>query len=335
MLYRLKNVLKSYDGKPVLDINTLYLEKGKIIGLLGPNGAGKTTLLEILSFLLTPSAGEVFFEKGHVDFRGGKIVDLRRKVCLVQQQPILFTSTVFNNVAFPLRVRKFPKKKLKNQVTELLKLVGMEGFTDANAHRLSGGETQRVAIAQALACFPEVILLDEPTASVDVENQITIERIITDINRAKRISVIFTTHDMVQASRLADETVFMFEGRIASSTYENIFSGHIETDPSGNTVCKVLNGLKLTVSAGKQGPVRISIDPAGIHILEAENDRSSTNTFKGRVIQLIDERDRIRALVDIGLPLSVLLSPHLFTDLSMKIGAEIWLSCPPESIEVF
>ncbi|MBW1993757.1 MAG: ATP-binding cassette domain-containing protein [Deltaproteobacteria bacterium] len=333
-LYELKNVIKSYGGKPVLNLDRLELEKGKIIGLLGPNGAGKTTLLEILAFLSTPDAGEMFFENERIDFKSNKILDLRRKVCLVQQQPILFTSTVYKNVAFPLKIRKFPKEKRDAQVDELLKLVGMKGFTDAKAHRLSGGETQRVAIAQALACFPQVILLDEPTANVDVENQITIERIIRDINQKRQISVIFTTHDMVQASRLANETVFMFEGKIASSTHENIFSGYVETDPSGKNICTLVNGLKLAIKANRRGPVRISIDPAGIRIQQAENP-SCENSFRGKIIQIIDERSRIRILVDIGLPLSVLLPKKLFAHLSMKIGAEIWISCPYESIEVF
>jgi tungstate transport system ATP-binding protein len=99
----------------------------------------------------------------------------------------------------------------------------MRDFGHARAHKLSSGETQRVSIARALACFPEVILLDEPTANVDVENQIAIERIIREINRTKSISVVFTTHNMIQASRLADETVFLYEGKVARSIYENIF----------------------------------------------------------------------------------------------------------------
>ena len=97
---------------------------------------------------------------------------------LVQQHCILFTATVWKNVEFPLTIRRIDKARRERIVEELLDLVGMAAFRHSKAHRLSGGETQRVAIAQALACFPEVILLDEPTANVDVENQITIERIV-------------------------------------------------------------------------------------------------------------------------------------------------------------
>ncbi|MBW1820659.1 MAG: ATP-binding cassette domain-containing protein, partial [Deltaproteobacteria bacterium] len=215
VLYELKNLIKTYDQRTVLNLERLNLKKNKVLGLLGPNGAGKTTLLEIMAFLIRPSAGSLWFKKEMVNFTNGNLMDLRRKVVLIQQQPLLFTTTVFKNVEYPLKIRKTSRAKRERIVKELLDLVGMGMFRHASAHKLSGGETHRVAIAQALACFPEVILMDEPTASVDVENQINIERIIKKINREKGISVIFTTHDMIQASRLADETVFLFEGKVA------------------------------------------------------------------------------------------------------------------------
>ena len=233
MSYRVKDLIKTYGGRTVLNLEDISLEGGKVHGIIGPNGAGKTTFLEVLAFLLPPTSGEVWFGEERVDFSGLKLIRLRQRVVMVQQKPILFTTTVYNNVEFPLKIRGRPGPERERTVNELLDLVGMENFRDAKAHRLSGGETQRVAIAQALACSPEVILMDEPTASVDVENQINIERIIREINRKKGISVIFTTHDMIQASRMADEIVFMFEGKAADSIHENIFSGRIETDPGG------------------------------------------------------------------------------------------------------
>ena len=153
------------------------------------------------------------------------------------------------------------------------------------AHRLSGGETQRVAIARALACSPEVILFDEPTANVDVENQIAIERIIQEINREKGISVIFTTHDMVQASRLADHTLFLFDGKITRSTYENIFNGRIELDDNRGKYCLIQNRLRLGVHTNKEGPVRILIDPTLVKITIDEGAATTENTFCGKLIQ--------------------------------------------------
>jgi tungstate transport system ATP-binding protein len=336
MLYELRGLKKVYNQRTVLDIEDLTLEEGQVTGLLGPNGAGKTTLLKILTFIQEPSSGEIWFKGNRVNFAGGNLIDLRRKVVLVQQQPILFTSTVASNVAFPLRIRRIGKTERERLVNELLELVGMLSFRDAMAHRLSGGETQRVAIARALACFPEVILMDEPTASVDVENQIVIERIMGEIKRKREISVIFTTHNMIQASRLAEKTVFLFEGRVARSTYENIFSGLIEEDEKGDKICVLQGDMKLYVKNGKPGPVRISIDPERINIWREGSDRDpQKNIFSGRLIQLTDENSRVRALVDVGIMLSVLIPKEKLEDSGIHIGMRLWVGCPEQSIEVF
>jgi tungstate transport system ATP-binding protein len=311
------------------------MERDKILALLGPNGAGKTTLLEILAFLARPNAGDIWFDSEKVNFTLGSLMTLRKKVVLVQQQPVLFSTTVFKNVEFPLKIRNTPKAKRDRIIGELLALVGMEMFSHAIAHKLSGGETQRVAIARALACSPEVILMDEPTASVDVENQITIERIIREINREKRISVIFTTHNMIQASRLADETVFLYEGRVAQSIYENIFSGRIEVGEKGGKYCLLQNGLKLRVPSQKTGPTRISIDPNTLRVSKGIDDPFDDNTFKGTLIQLSSEQGRVRALVDVGIPLSVLIPKEEFEGLQLSVDEKVYLTCPEEGIEVF
>jgi tungstate transport system ATP-binding protein len=335
LLYELKHMKKNYDCRVVLDIESLALKAGQITALLGPNGAGKTTLLKILTYILEPTSGELWFRGYRINFAGGRLIDLRRKVVLVQQQPILFTSTVENNVAFPLRIRKIQKDKSERLIDELLELVGMLPFKYARAHKLSGGETQRVAIARALACFPEVILMDEPTANVDVENQIVIERVIREINEKKGISVIFTTHNMIQAARLAHHTVFLFEGKVTRSIYENIFSGHIDVDDKGKNVCTLQSGLKLHVMHQKAGLVKLSIDPERIEIRHREDGPLPKNTFTGKLIQLTDENHRIRALLDVGIMLSALIQKERLRDHEFQIGMTLSVCCPEESIEIF
>jgi tungstate transport system ATP-binding protein len=335
MLFKFSKLIKQYNNKTVLDIEELSFQRGAVYGLLGPNGAGKTTLLEIMAFLLTPTSGIVLFEDKVVDFNKANLINLRKKVVLVQQHPIMFSTSVSNNIEFPMRIRKVSEDSRKKSVEDLLTLVGMEDFRDAKAHRLSGGETQRVAIAQALACSPSVVLLDEPTASVDVENQIIIERIIKDISKKNGISVIMTTHDMVQASRVTDEYVFLFEGRLARSKHENLFNGYIEKGLDGNSYCEVQDGLKLKVNSKKTGPVRLSINPEALAINNENNNHSNSNFFKGRLIQLTDEKDMIRVLVDIGIPISVLISKEISSSLKLNMGGEITVDCPPESILIF
>ncbi len=335
LLYELKELKKDFDHRTVLNLKSLSLEKSKIISLLGPNGAGKTTLLEIMAFLSSPTSGEVWFNGEKIDFSKARLMYLRRKVVVVQQHPILFTTKVSRNVEFPLKIRGISKRKREGVVEELLDNVGMGAFTNAKAHKLSAGETQRVAIARALACSPEVVLLDEPTANVDVENQITIERIIREINKAKGISVIFATHNMMQASRLSDKTIFLHEGQVARSTYENIFSGHIETDVGGRRHCLLQNGLKLAVRSEKSGTVRLSIDPSAIRISPSPGFASDENTFQGKLMQLTDERNWVRALIDIGIPVSALIPKNVFKSLAPTMGDTVWVTCPIASIEVF
>ena len=330
MLYELKNLKKSLGGRTVLDLS-LKLPKGSVVGLLGPNGAGKTTLLELLAFLSPPSSGEIWYRQRRIDFTGPDLIGLRRTAVLVQQNPVLFTASVYRNVAFPLRIRGADRKKRKQTVHELLRLVGMEAFTQTAAHRLSGGETQRVAIAQALACSPEVILLDEPTASVDSENRIIIERIIRDLNREKGISVIFTSHDAVQASRLSDDTLFLRDGRLAEYAYENLFSGDIDIDKEGKTVCCIGNGAAIPVKTGKTGRVQIAVDPRAIRIGGDEQEGG----IRGRLMQLTADKDGLRALVNIGVPLSILIPGRQAADMRLDVGDQVQVAVPPEGVVIF
>jgi tungstate transport system ATP-binding protein len=334
MLYELNDLKKTFGRRTVLDLAELSLKQGGLIGLLGPNGAGKTTLLEILGFLRRPTSGNITFRNTPIDFTERVLMQLRRRVVLVQQHPILFTTTVHRNLEFPLKIRGMQREERERTIEELLELVGMREFRYARAHKLSGGETQRIAIARALACFPQVVLFDEPTASVDVENQIAIERIIREINREKGLSVVFTTHDLIQASRLADTTIFLFQGRLAHSTYENIFSGRIELADNGRTYCVMQNRLKLAVETDKTGAVRISVDPAKVKIHYPPLAPPGENSFTGNLNQLTDEHLRVRALVDVGLPLSVLIPKEEFKTIPLELGGQVQLTCPPESIEI-
>ncbi len=223
MLYQLYEVQKVFGRRTVLDLSSLEIPARRVIALVGPNGAGKTTLLEILAFLSTPSRGRIVFMGQSVPRQPKGLRALRRQVVLVQQQPIMFTTTVEHNVAYPLRLRGVPRAEREAAVGRLLDVVGLGGLRKAEAHRLSGGETQRVAVARALACRPRVILLDEPTTGVDLEHRDVLERLVRRINRKEGISVIFTTHDPLQAARLADQTVYLVSGKPGWGGLENIF----------------------------------------------------------------------------------------------------------------
>jgi tungstate transport system ATP-binding protein len=334
MLFEVKSLTKVYEGRKVLDIPELGIEKGAVHGLLGPNGSGKTTLLEILSFLSRPTTGVVTYNEKKVVFLEAQLQALRREVVMVEQHPILFTTTVYKNVEFGLKVRKVPRNRRETIVRDVLEMVGMSDFVEARADKLSGGETQRVAIARALACAPKAILFDEPTSNVDVENQIIIERIVRDINSQKGISVILATHNRIQAARLCDYTVFLFNGKPATSIHENLFSGSIESDQDGKAYCLIHDKIKLDVETRKKGDVKISIEPRKIMVSETGAPGQDNHTFVGRVMQLTDEGGDVRALIDIGIPISVLLDRDVLAGGRIVTGQEVCVSCPPDSIEI-
>lgn len=334
-LFEIRNLTKVFGDRTVLDIPELSFERGIIYALLGPNGSGKTTLLEILGLLSAPTTGQILYNHHPIDFSGTQVHVLRREIVMVHQNPILFTTTVFKNLEFGLKIRGVSRSRRKRLIEESLDLVGMREFIGADAHRLSGGETQRVAIARALACSPKVMFFDEPTANVDVENQTAIEQIISDINTEKGISIVFTTHDLIQASRLPRKVISLFDGRQVSSTFENIFGGKILPGQNGNKVCLVRDRVRFSVGTDRAGAVRLSIDPHKIEVHKGGKEAGGENRFTGRIIQLTDEQDFIRAVVDIGIPLNILLPKNRAADLPLIIGKDLPVSCPPETIRVF
>ena len=186
MLYEMNGVERNLGGRKILDIASLTIRPERIYSLSGPNGAGKTTLLKLLAFLEKPNSGEMRFRSEQVIYNENDLLNLRRQVVLVDQSPLLFTGTVARNVEFGLRVRKVGSAERRERVLEALQQVGMVGFIEAEAHKLSGGETKRVALARALAVRPKVLLCDEPTANVDSENQRIILDILADLNRQRK-----------------------------------------------------------------------------------------------------------------------------------------------------
>ncbi len=218
-LYELHDIRQRYHERNVLDIARLRLEAGRIYALTGPNGAGKSTLLRLLAFLEAPAAGTLFFRGERVrNASGAALLALRRRVVLVDQHPVVFSTTVAKNVAFGLVVRKVEKKERQRLVDEALDTVNLGRYRHGQARELSGGETQRLALARALAIRPEVLLCDEPTASVDEANQHIICSVLKRINREHGTSILFTTHDKQQAESLAQHSLHLDQGRLLHSS---------------------------------------------------------------------------------------------------------------------
>ena len=195
MVYEISELTKVFDNRTVLDISSLTIERERIYAMLGPNGSGKTTLLNILGFLDPPTTGNILYCERPVNFAEAYLHNLRKTVVVVDQQPILFTTTVYKNLEFGLKIRKIPNKRRKHIIEEALDLVGMRAFAEARAHKLSGGETQRVAIARAIAVLPEVLLCDEPTSQLDADNVKAIMEVFKSIKENFNSLIVIATHD--------------------------------------------------------------------------------------------------------------------------------------------
>ncbi len=214
-LYELRGVTKDFEGRRVLDIDRLTLDPGCLTVVQGPNGAGKTTLLRLLAFLLAPDSGRLWFEGVPVERGLNHLTALRRRVSFVAQDSYLFNGTVEKNVAYGLAVRGADRRQRTAAVRRALEAVGLAGFERRKARRLSRGESQRTALARALALDPEVLLLDEPFTAVDRAHLPHLEQVIAELP-AQGCGVVLVTHDQAQAQRLAQRMVNLDQGRPAA-----------------------------------------------------------------------------------------------------------------------
>jgi tungstate transport system ATP-binding protein len=212
----LKNIVKSYD-REVLNVRTLAFERGKIYGIIGPSGAGKTTLLRIINLLTEPDRGTIYFEGRPIPPNGPARLALQRQMTLVFQKPLLFSTTVRENIAYGLRTRGYSREEIKKRVSALLEQIGLPHMKERHAGTLSGGEAQRVALARAVAFKPKLLLLDEPTANLDPANVELMEKMILQLKQTMEVTIIIVTHNIFQARRLTDETIFLYDGQVVET----------------------------------------------------------------------------------------------------------------------
>ncbi|MCR4407451.1 MAG: phosphate ABC transporter ATP-binding protein [Anaerolineae bacterium] len=212
LIYQLRNISKSYNGRCVLRVDHLQIHRGEVFSVVGPSGAGKSTLLRLLNFLEPPTSGYIRFLDAEFGPDRPMPLELRRRVTTVFQRPILLSRSVWANVNYGLRLRG--QRDSAPQVKAVLEQVGLAGLAGQPARTLSGGEAQRVALARAIALQPDVLLLDEPTANLDPYNVGMIEDIVRRLNRERGTTVVLVTHNVFQARRLAHRVALLLEGQI-------------------------------------------------------------------------------------------------------------------------
>lgn len=304
----LRQVFKLFNGESVVRGIDLTIRRGEFFSILGPSGCGKTTTLRLIGGFEHPSTGEVLI-------RGQSMTQVpayRRPVNTVFQSYALFNHlTVWENVAFGLKLQKHRKAEMQVRVDEALKLVKMETFAKRFPAQLSGGQQQRVALARALVNRPAVLLLDEPLGALDLKLRKEMQIEISNLHRELGLTFVMVTHDQEEALSLSDRIAVMNQGRIEQidsphRIYEqpktpfvadfigdtNLFQGKIEGYTSSTLWINTDNGLQMKAQppeAGPSltsGPVMVSIRPEKIQV-DLSHPTDNTNCFEGRLLNVM------------------------------------------------
>jgi tungstate transport system ATP-binding protein len=353
-MIEIRDIYKQFGEKEVLKGVNATIERGEVFTIIGPSGQGKSTLLRLINLLDTPTRGSILFEGVDI-YRSRDKRAIRRKMAMVFQKPVVFSTTVYENIAYGMHFRGIDKKRIQEQVDHSLEVIDMVGFADRKAKSLSGGEMQRVALARAMVTEPELLLLDEPTANLDPLATHKIEKLVRHYNKEAGTTVIMSTHDMQQGQRLATRVAVMMHGKFAQiGTPRDVF-----TSPADREVANfvgVKNILTGTITASSEGvgtlavnglsvdaatplpagtPVWASILPEDITLLLSHGKwTSARNVFPGRIVRFSPRGTLLNVTVDVGVELSATVTWKSAEEMGLKTGDEVRLSFKASAVHV-
>ncbi|TVR67323.1 MAG: ATP-binding cassette domain-containing protein [Spirochaetaceae bacterium] len=321
-LITIRDLLFSYPGSPpLLSVKELSLDQGRIAVLIGDNGCGKTTLLKVMAGLLTPGAGTVT-----------RSAD---PLVLVHQKPSLFTESVGANVAWPLKIRRIPRREIRKRLDAALEMVGLEHLENRWAPSLSGGEKQRAAIARALILNPAVLLLDEPTSNIDAPSVETIERVLR-VLAAEGTTVIMSTHNLASAYRLADRLLPMVRGSLVPS-HENVLRGRA-LDPGEEHIGRfqLEEGPVIYCPAARGTFTRAVIRMEDIILSAGEMVSSAQNHLAGTVATVLaEDSELVRIELDCGFPLDAVVTHRSVDELELKRGSTVYATFKASAVALY
>ncbi|HOO41657.1 MAG TPA: ABC transporter ATP-binding protein [Syntrophales bacterium] len=344
VILELRNIQIKRGGMLVIDLPALSIETGEFLSLIGPNGTGKSTLLLALSCLLKPVRGSLLFHGREVRDNQA-VIDYRRHIAMVFQEPLLFDTTVFDNVASGLKIRGISKKERTPLVEEYLERFGISHLAQRSARKLSGGEAQRTSLARAFATKPEVIFLDEPFSSLDPPTR---EGLINDLDlilKETRTTALMATHDQSEALRLSERIAVMKEGKIiqigtptqvmnhpadefvASFVgVETILSGTVKENREGIIVVDI--GGHTFEALGELRPgtgVTCCIRPEHITLARfpADSGSSARNALTGKIENIQPMGLFYKIQLDCGFYLVAYITRTSLEELSLKTGDQV------------
>jgi putative spermidine/putrescine transport system ATP-binding protein len=342
---RFDKVDKSYDGKilVVKDLN-LDIAEGEFITMLGPSGSGKTTCLMMLAGFETPTNGEIYLDKNPIS----NIPPHKRGIGMVFQNYALFPHmTVYENLAFPLRVRKVPKEDADKKIDKALSMVSLSGFENRMPGQLSGGQQQRVAVARALVFDPAVVLMDEPLGALDKNLRESMQYEIKHIHESIGVTVVYVTHDQGEALTMSNRIAVFNDGKVQQLSspdklYEepvnsfvaefigenNRFSGQVTDVSKDKCKVKLDDGSEILAnpiavkSSGEKTIVSLRPERALINTKE-----KMENNFKGKIEEVIYHGDHTRVRLNLlGNKDFILKVPNSSANMDIKLGNQINVS---------
>jgi len=354
-VFNLKDLRVDRGGVQILDIPSFSLHENEFVSLIGPNGAGKSTLL--LSIM-----GLIKRQSGTLEYRGREIgteaawLELRRRIAMVLQEPLLFDSTVYDNVASGLKIRGVGRGEMRSRVMTYLERFNLTDMAQRSARKLSGGEARRVSLARAFAVEPEMIFFDEPFANLDPPTRQSLTDDMDKIIREKGISAILVTHDQSEALRMSDRIVVMNSGGIVQSGtpvavmnrpvnefvanfvgMETILEGEVLSNRDQQMAVIVAGHEIDTVGDEQPGDhVYCCIRPENVtvSVSHASEKTSARNGYPGRIVEIASMGPFLKLQLDCGFPLTAYVTRESFANLGLSEGKGIYASFKATSVHL-
>lgn len=327
--YTIEDVTFCYNSKICLRVKALEVREGEVTALVGPNGAGKTTLLHLLAFVESPASGSIrFFEQSVTDHNK---LACQRRVGLLLQNPYLFHASVLSNILWGLRIRGIKGDRARKAALEALDKVGLSGFEQRHARSLSGGESQRVALARCLVLEPEVLLLDEPANHLDAESVQRTKEMVLELNRKHGRTVVLATHNLPDAKTMASSIIHIFQGRVVPGSPDNLFLGRLSDCGSRFDTGRIEIRLPAPARSGSH----ITVDPTKIAVSQTQPEVTPANTFNGRVVSLSADNGVVTVSVEAGERFRIDSSWDTDNLSRLHLGQGVWITLKTDGITVF
>ena len=351
-----RDLIVARGGVEVVRVPSFSIHENETMTLIGTNGSGKSSFLLSIACLLRPKSGHITFRGVPLKYEGGA-TDYRRKLAMVFQEPLLFDTTVYENVAAGLRIRGVPGQEIHKRVGACLEQFKITHLTERSASKLSGGEAQRTSLARAFATRPEMILLDEPFVALDPPTRQALTEDLEQTLRDSGAAAIITTHDQIEALRLADRMVVMQNGSIVQSgtpsavmsqpvnefvaTFvgmENVFSGTVSEAKNGLLSLAIGNQTMEIPGEGSPGEsVTLCIRPEHVVVSTSDPDRltSARNVFPGTVVRIVPFGLYNKVYLDCGFMLVAAVTNQSLSELKLHTTSTLYALIKATAVHLF